>query len=350
MSNNTTQITIKPSELVETLDHCLLSGLVPFIQAPPGVGKSTVIRQFADNMKRRFIDTRLSYAAPTDVRGFPYLDRTGESPVMKFGVPGDYPTESGNIWLLDEFPCAPKATQNASLQLLLDRCIGDYAVPSDTLIVLAGNRAMDRAHVERISSATQNRLVDITMRVDTDEWTQWALGAGISPMIIAYLQMCPGHLSDFNGAEWQGGAFASPRSWEFVSKFLNNGKKPSSSVRTAIISGLVGMAVGAQFAGFCSVYNDLPDVNAILLSPDTADVPSEPSVQYALSVALSNKSTASNFDRVLRYVCRLPKPVEVLCVKLATQQKTGPSAPFKNPAFQQWAADNSSVVLGTKTA
>jgi MoxR-like ATPase len=77
MSNKTTQITIKPSELVEVLDHCLLSNLVPFIQAPPGVGKSTVIRQFSDNKSRRFTDTRLSYAAPTDVRGFPYLDRNG---------------------------------------------------------------------------------------------------------------------------------------------------------------------------------------------------------------------------------------------------------------------------------
>lgn len=344
---NTTQITIKPSELIEALEHCLISNLVPFIQAPPGVGKSTVTRQFADTCTRKFFDTRLSYAAPTDVRGFPYLDRTGAAPVMRFGVPSDYPTEAGNVWLLDEFPCAPKATQNASLQLLLDRCIGDYQVPDDTLIVLAGNRAMDRAHVERISSATQNRLVDITMRVDTDEWTNWALSANLNPMVIAYLQMCPGHLSDFNGAEWQGGAFASPRSWEFVSKFLSNGKKSTSSVRLAIIAGLVGPAVGAQFAGFCSVYNDLPDVNAILMTPDTADVPSEPSVQYALSVALSNKSTAKNFDRVLRYVTRLPKPVEVLCVKLAMQQKTGPDAPFKNPAFQRWAADNSSVILGS---
>ena len=333
--SKTTQITIKPSELIETLSHCMLCDLVPFIQAAPGV-------------TRRFFDTRLSYAAPTDVRGFPYLDRSGATPLMRFGIPSDYPTEAGNIWLLDEFPCAPKATQNASLQLLLDRRIGDYKVPDDTLIVLAGNRAMDRAHVERISSATQNRLVDITLRVDTDEWTTWALGAGLNPMIIAYLQMCPGHLSDFNGAEWQGGAFASPRSWEMVSKFLSNGKKPTAGVRNAIIAGLVGPAIGSQFSGFCSVYNDLPDVNAIIMNPDTAEVPKEPSVQYALSVALSNKSTAQNFDRVARFIGRLPKPVEVLCVKLACQQKSGPNAPFKNPAFQKWASENSSVLLGTK--
>ena len=75
--NTTTQITIKPSELIEVLDHCLVSGLVPFIQAPPGVGKSTIIRQFSDTASRSFFDTRLSYAAPTDVRGFPYLDRSG---------------------------------------------------------------------------------------------------------------------------------------------------------------------------------------------------------------------------------------------------------------------------------
>jgi hypothetical protein len=347
MSNNTTQISIKPSELVQVLEDCLTCDLVPFIQAAPGVGKSTIVKQFSVERNRNFHDFRLSYRAPTDVRGYPIVDRSGPTPLMDFAMDKEYPREPNNVWLLDEFPCASKATQNASLQLLLDRCIGDYKVPDDTLICLAGNRAMDRAHVERISSATQNRLMDITLRVDTDEWTAWALSAGINPMIIAYLQMCPGHLSDFNGMEWKGGAFASPRSWEMASKLITNGKA-KKGVRMAMLAGLIGPAVGAQFGGFCSVYDELPDVNAILMTPDTSDVPTEPSVQYALSVALSNKSTASNFDRVLRYVTRLPKPIEVLCVKLAIQQKTGANAPFKNPAFQRWASDNGSVVLGTK--
>jgi hypothetical protein len=341
------QITIKPSGLVAVLESCMKSkGLVPFITAAPGVGKSTIVRQFADAVSRRFIDTRLSYAAPTDVRGFPYIDRSEPSnPVMQFAAPSDYPQTPGNVWLLDEFSCASKATQNAALQLLLDKRVGDYRIPDDTLIVLAGNRAADRAHVERLSSAAQNRVMEITLRVDHDEWTDWALNNNVHEMVIAYLQMCPGHLSDFDGTSWQGGSFASPRSWEFVSDLLR-AHTGDHEVRLAMVSGLVGHAVGAQFNSFCSVYDNLPDVNAILLSPDTAEVPAEPSVQYALSTAIANKSTAKNFDRVERYISRLPKPIEVLCVKLAIRQVSGANSIVKNPAFTKWARDNSNVILG----
>jgi hypothetical protein len=346
------QLTIKPSGLTEVLKACLASKgrIVPFIQAAPGVGKSTIVRQFSHDNGLNFIDTRLSYAAPTDVRGFPYIDRSDAmNPMMKFAIPADYPTAPGNTWLLDEFPCAAKATQNASLQLLLDKAIGDYRVPDNTLIVLAGNRAIDRVHIEKLGSATQNRLMEITLAVDHDEWTTWALNNNLHEMVIAYLQMCPGHLSDFDGASWKGGAFASPRSWEFTSDLLRSGVSPQSEVRLAMVAGLIGNAVGTQFNAFCSVYNDLPDVNAILLSPDTADVPSEPSVQYALATALANKATSKNFDRVTRYTSRLPKPIDVLTVKLAIRGRmTGADSPVKSPAFAQWANKNGNIILGIK--
>jgi hypothetical protein len=116
-----------------------------------------------------------------------------------------------------------------------------------------------------------------------------------------------------------------------------------------MVAGLIGQAVGTQFNAFCSVYNDLPDVNAILLSPDTADVPTEPSVQYALATALANKATSKNFDRVTRYTSRLPKPIDVLTVKLAIRGRmTGADSPVKSPAFAQWANKNGNIILGIK--
>lgn len=350
------QLTIKPSQLKDVLEACLKSvranpktGLVPFIAAAPGIGKSTIIRQFAVDNSMNFIDTRLSYSAPTDVRGFPYIDRSDAAgPVMKFATPAEYPKTPGNVWLLDEYTLAPKAVQNVSLQLTLDKAVGDYKVPDDTLVVLAGNRAIDRANVERLGSAAQNRIMELTLETDHDEWTTWALDSGVHEMVIAYLQMCPGHLSDFDGAKWKGGAFASPRSWEMASNLLRHAPSDTGT-RMAMIAGLVGPAIGTQFNAFCSVYDNLPDVNAILLSPDTADVPSEPSVQYALATALANKATAKNFDRVVRYTDRMPKAIDVLTVKLAIRgNQTGPNSPAKNPAFAKWANKNGNIILGVR--
>lgn len=351
------QLTIKPNQLKAVLETCLKSvranpakGLVPFITAAPGIGKSTIVTSFASDNALSFFDTRLAYAAPTDVRGLPYLNRADvNNPVMEFAIPGEYPKTPGNVWLLDEFSCAPKTVQNASLQLLLDKRIGLYKVPADTLVVLAGNRKIDRANIETISSAVQNRLMEITLETDHDEWTTWALNSNVHEMVIAYLQMCPGHLSDFDGSKWKGGAFASPRSWEMVSHLLSHAPS-DSGVRMAMIAGLIGPAIGTQFNAFCSVYDNLPDVNAILLSPDTADVPSEPSVQYALATALANKATAKNFDRVVRYTDRMPKAIDVLTVKLAIRgdRATGANSPVKNPAFTKWAQTNGNIILGIR--
>jgi hypothetical protein len=350
------QLTIKPNQLNAVLETCLKSvranpktGLVPFIAAAPGIGKSTIVRQFANDNQLNFIDTRLSYCAPTDVRGFPYIDRSDASaPTMKFATPADYPRTPGNVWLWDEYTLAPKAVQNVSLQATLDKVIGDYRIPDDTLVVLAGNRSIDRANVERLGSAAQNRIMEITLETDHDEWTTWGLNNNVHEMVIAYLQMCPGHLSDFDGSKWKGGAFASPRSWEMVSNLLRHAPS-DTGVRMVMIAGLVGQAVGTQFNAFCSVYDNLPDVNAILLSPDTADVPSEPSVQYALATALANKSTVKNFDRVLRYTDRMPKAIDVLTVKLAIRgNQTGPNSPVRNPAFTKWANTNGNIILGVR--
>lgn len=351
------QITIKPSQLKDVLETCLksvranpLKGLVPFITAAPGIGKSTIVNSFSVDQGLSLFDTRLAYAAPTDVRGLPWLNRAdANNPVMEFAIPGEYPKTPGNVWLLDEFSCAAKMVQNAALQLLLDKRVGRYAVPSDTLIVLAGNRKIDRANTETISSAVQNRLMEITLETNHDEWTDWALDSNVHEMVVAYLQMCPGHLSDFDGSKWKGGAFASPRSWEMVSHLLGHASS-DAGVRIAMIAGLIGPAIGTQFNAFCSVYDNLPDVNAILLSPDTADVPSEPSVQYALSTALANKSTVKNFDRVLRYTSRLPKAIDVLTVKMAIRgdRATGVNSPVKNPAFTKWAQTNGNIILGTR--
>jgi hypothetical protein len=53
--------------------------------------------------------------------------------------------------------------------------------------------------------------------------------------------------------------------------------------------------------------NDLPDIDGVLLNPDTAPVPDNPSAQWLVSSTLATRLNAQNFGSVLKYLNRLPQ-------------------------------------------
>jgi hypothetical protein len=55
------------------------------------------------------------------------------------------------------------------------------------------------------------------------------------------------------------------------------------------------------------MYRDMPSLDAILLDPDKAPIPSEPSTQYAVATGLASKVNHSNFGRIATYAERLER-------------------------------------------
>lgn len=336
------ELTLKPSQLTEALQFCRTAQLKPFILSSPGLGKSSIIRAFADAAQCPFKDTRLAYASPVDVRGFPLVVERDGCKVMGFASPADYPTAPNTVWLVDEFSCASRQTQNASLQLLLENRIGDYAAPEGTFIALAGNRPQDRAHVEKLSAAVVNRVCFITLTPDLDDWTSWAYTSGVDPRVVAFLRFRPDLLSDFDASAWDGhSAFASPRSWEFVSRLLAAG--PAGTVRSALLAGTVGQAAASELTGFLAVFERIPSIDALLLDPAGADVPTKLDELYAIAAGLATKITPGNIDRAMVYVNRIPKDFAVFVVRWAVKRD---KKLVHTAAFIQWAASNKDVLVG----
>ena len=75
---------------------------------------------------------------------------------------------------LDELPACAPDVQKAFYSLLLERRLGEHALPAGTWVVAAGNRLQDRALVRAMSSALVNRVTILHLRVDIDEWLAWA--------------------------------------------------------------------------------------------------------------------------------------------------------------------------------
>ena len=120
---------------------------------------------------------------------------------------------------LDELPACAPDVQKAFYSLLLERRLGEHALPAGTWVVAAGNRLQDRALVRAMSSALVNRVTILHLRVDIDEWLAWAQRHGVRGEIRSFIASMPDALMRPVPAEPV--PFSTPRAWALLSRALD---------------------------------------------------------------------------------------------------------------------------------
>jgi hypothetical protein len=188
-----------------------------------------------------------------------------------------------------------------------------------------------------MSSALSNRFTHISVVPDLDDWCKWAIAAGVEPVVIAFLRWKPELLHKFDR---NSRAFPSPRSWSFVSGIT--AQKPSTAIELALVAGSVGHAAATEYMAFLRLYRSLPSIDAIMLNPAGAPVPTETSTLYAVSSALARRAEAANLGRVIHYLDRLPVEFNVMAIRDAVTRNQQLTIA---PEFTKWAVTHSDVVL-----
>src|SRR6516162_10721150 len=171
------------------LIQCMAHEQSFLLLSPPGVGKSEMVYQAAVEANlpcRSLLGTQI---APEDVSGIPRI--VGERSV--FCPPRLLLPEQPEPFclFLDELPACAPDVQKAFYSLLLERRLGEHALPEGTWVVAAGNRLADRSLVRALSSALVNRVIILQVRVDVGEWLAWAGGQGLRPEVIAFIEEHP---------------------------------------------------------------------------------------------------------------------------------------------------------------
>jgi len=70
MSNT---LPVNPEVATKAIKDCITVGLVPMLAGSPGVGKSSIMRQVAEELNLEYIDIRLAQSDPLDLVGLPVL-------------------------------------------------------------------------------------------------------------------------------------------------------------------------------------------------------------------------------------------------------------------------------------
>lgn len=88
------------------------------VTSQPGVGKSAIVKQIADELKLKLIDIRLTQVNSYDLAGLPAVkdEKSYYAPMKLFPLKGEKIPEGyeGFLLFLDEFMSADKFTQAAA--------------------------------------------------------------------------------------------------------------------------------------------------------------------------------------------------------------------------------------------
>lgn len=324
---------MKPTELKNLISTRIKAGIRRplHIESSPGVGKTRIAEQAAAELGIGFKAIHAPLLQPEDY-GFPVITAAKDDVRFivskeKFPVVGSAFPDTG-ILLVDELSQADNAAQKVLANLFQEREIHGQRLKDGWTIISTGNRTTDRAGANRLLSHLKNRITTVELDASLDDWSTWAIGAGVKPEVIAFLRFRPELLNAFDA---QAEVNPTPRAWsEGVSASLG---VVDPALEFPVYKGDVGEGPAAEFCAFLKVFRKLPSPDAIMLNPDKADMPSDPAVLYALCGALAVKVSKDNFGRIMRYVGRMPAEFSVLFVRDAIRRNP---ALQNSPEFTAW--------------
>lgn len=312
------QYDFSPSQLKKELIDVLPRRLVPFVQSAPGLGKSAIAAEIAEEFNLKLVDIRLSQCTPEDLMGLPMRvdDGTG-APKASFVPFNMFPCEDTPLpegkdgWLifLDEFNSAPRGVLSAAYKVVYDGMVGMQKLHTNTLIMLAGNRDEDNAITTNIGTALQSRVVHYTMRPELKDFTNHAYKAGFDNRVMGFLEFQPNLLHDFD-PDHHDHTFPCPRTWEFVSRYIKG--KSFDDINVAGLAGIISDGAAVSFYAFLKEYNKLPTFSQIFNDPEKTKVPTESGTQFAVISMLIAKYDENNFVDVVKYVKRLSPEMQIV--------------------------------------
>lgn len=308
---------INRKTLIESIDNCVRNNIVPHVTSSPGEGKSDIIMQFANTYNLKLIHISLTQYQPEDLLGFPFKGNNGKTqfmPIEELPLETDELPKNKDGWLifLDELDGSDGATQVAAQKLILDRKVGNTNLHENAVIISAGNRPEDKAFANELSTALKSRLAHFTLKLETNEWIEWANANNIDSRIISFINYKPDCLKQFD-PESTDKTFPCPRTWAMLSKLIIEIKDIENHLH--LITAIIGESVSNDFYMFTKYFKNLPKISQIISNPKNTNVPSDIPIQYATIQHCVQYTTDSNFNPIFDYIEKFPLEIQVLFCK-----------------------------------
>lgn len=329
------------------------------IEGSPGGGKTTIVKEVADELRGTFGRLKTKLVDEVDVpiiEGFGYVEKhmptmlvedfgilfpDAHNDTLHYKLPEWWPVKGKapeyGIMCFDDRNQASGDLQKVLANIIQARTLHGVSMPDGWMVISTGNRQADRAGANRVLSHLRNRETVLEYETHLDDWTGWAITHGVRPEVVSFIRFRVPLLHEFDPAR---DINPTPRSWvEGVSPII--GQVPSDA-EFECFKGAVGEGAAAEFTGYLKIFRKLPNIDNILMNPTTVPVPTDPATLYALSGSLASKATESNFERVCTYAERMPPEFSVLTISYASRRDDDLT---NTSAFAKWAVKHQDVLF-----
>lgn len=202
------------------------------IMGPPGIGKTAIAEQVADELGIHFVAYSITHHTRQSALGLPYIDTAEyggeEVRVSRYTMSEiiaavwdsmkDSSCKEG-ILFLDEVNCASETLAPAMLQFLQYKTFGQHKLPEGWIIVCAGNPPEYNRAARDFDPAMLDRLKVMQVEPDVDVWLNYADSAHIHPAVVSYVAAHPENFYKVRSAATRP-RIVTARGWEDLSKIL----------------------------------------------------------------------------------------------------------------------------------
>lgn len=319
-----------------------------------GVGKSSIVRQVAEQLGVPLVDLRLTTIEPVDLRGAIFADDRQARTVW---FPPEFlptPDQPAGILFLDELTAADQRLQISAYSLILDRRVGNYRLPDGWQVVAAGNASFHGAVSHDMGTALADRMFHFNVQTAIEAFLAHAVACDFAPEVMAYLKVRPDKLDDTQAQLANDHLIgASPRGWEDISNVLRSGL--SEHTKRVFVQGRIGAANAAEFFGVLRELQAAVDVVELLAARPGAEtaalLPRTLDGLYGMVYGLLAASReAATMVRALEIVEQLPdvgaasglplREGQTLAMELLMQRALEgglETAVLDSPAYQRYA-------------
>lgn len=281
MATNLNVLKCNYEQAYEILQHCINLKMALLMHGAPGIGKSSLPSDFIKSINKklkkklsvaeykkqkwRVMDIRLAQYPPEDMAGIPVpveITVNGKKQWVTLRSLPDYLPKDGNgILFLDEINQANPAVLAAVFQLILDRKMtNSYELPEGWSIVAACNDFKHNSDVTEFNAPINDRFIHIELQADTKCWLNWAKKAGLNEKVVKFINANKDYLCEEQSMV-DNIVFASPRSWEKVSKFedLYDEGSITLALLTTVLSGIVGIDYVTHYLNYTRQFREEDD-------------------------------------------------------------------------------------------
>ena len=237
-----------------------------FLMGPPGIGKTAIMRQIADELDVGLVSYSMTHHTRQSALGLPFIahknyggeqfeisEYTMSEIIASVYEQMELTGKKEGILFLDEINCVSETLAPAMLQFLQNKTFGRHKVPQGWIVVAAGNPPEYNRSVREFDIVTWDRLKRIDVEPDYAAWREYAANNGVSAAILTYLDI---KKNDFYQIETtvSGKSFVTARGWEDLSRMINLYEKLLIEVDESLV---VQYLQNKQIAKEFSIYYDL---------------------------------------------------------------------------------------------